>query len=113
MRIVGFGSAFCVLLLTLESFQTGQTKAIPSEFVSSAQCAACHPRIYETYQRTGMGRSFFKAGANNKAEDYSRQNAFYHRASDRYYTMTERAGAYFQKRYQKGPDGKEINVVEE
>jgi tetratricopeptide (TPR) repeat protein len=81
-------------------------------YVDSSACAACHARIYETYQHTGMARSFFRPRTENTMEDYSGKNTFYHRASDRYYRMFQRAGRYYQRRYQIGMDGKETNVVE-
>ena len=41
---------------------------------SSDACAVCHPKIYESYRRTGMGRSFYRPGPSNTVEDYSRKN---------------------------------------
>ncbi len=34
------------------------TKPRPAEYVESATCASCHRDIWETYRKTGMGRSF-------------------------------------------------------
>jgi tetratricopeptide (TPR) repeat protein len=36
----------------------------------------------------------------------------YHKASDRYYTMVERNGKFYQRRHQVGFDGRETNVME-
>ena len=44
--------------------------------------------------------------------DFDGGQAFYHRASDRYYQMLRRGDSYFCRRFQKGPDGSEYNVVE-
>lgn len=89
-----------------------QGTATASEYVDSSKCASCHPAIYETYQHTGMGRSFSRLSADNTIEDFKTKNTFYHRLSDRYYTMYERDGRYFQRRHQLGPNGEPINVVE-
>lgn len=82
------------------------------EYVDSTQCAACHSEIFETYQRTGMGRSFFRPNSKNLVEDFKNKNTYYHGASDRYYTMIERDGRYFQRRHQLGPNGQPANVEE-
>ncbi len=75
-------------------------------------CSTCHPKVWETYRRTGMARSVYRPKPENKIEDYSNKNTFYHQPSDSYFTMIERDGRYFQRRYQIGFDGKQTNVVE-
>jgi Flp pilus assembly protein TadD len=79
-------------------------------YIDSAVCAACHPRIYQTYQQTGMGRSFSRPRAANIVENFGK--TFYHPVSDRNYTMVQRDGKYYQRRHQIDFDGKETNVVE-
>jgi len=89
----------------------GVAEADPG-YVDSAACAGCHQDIAETYRLTGMGRSFYAPRPENTVENYTSANTFYHRASDRYYTMTERDGKFYQRRHQIGYDGKETNVLE-
>ena len=84
----------------------------PTGYVDSRLCAPCHPKIYETYQRTGMARSFYRPAPANTVEDYRLNNSYYHRASDTYFTMLERSGKYYQRRYQIGFQGEETNVDE-
>ena len=86
--------------------------AAPAGYIDSAVCARCHAAIAASYSRTGMGRSFYRPAAANAIEDYSRNNRFFHAASDQQFTMYERGGRYYQRRHQIGPDGREINVVE-
>ena len=83
-----------------------------SGYVNSATCAGCHQDIARTYRLTGMARSFYRAGAANTVEDFKVHNTIYNRASDRYYTMLERDGKWYMRRYQMGFGGKEANVVE-
>ena len=83
-----------------------------SRYVDSAVCAECHSEIATTYRLTGMARSFYRPRSENVPEDYKVRNSFYHQASDRYYTMLERAGEFFQRRHQIGFGGGEDNVVE-
>jgi predicted CXXCH cytochrome family protein len=81
-------------------------------YVAPEVCAGCHRDIWETYRKTGMGRSFYRPTAANTVEDYTNKNTFYHQASDSYFTMLRRDGQYFQRRYQLDPDGKPVNVME-
>src|SRR5689334_7561361 len=81
-------------------------------YVDSRLCAPCHPKIYETYQHTGMARSFYRPRPENTVEDYRVNNRYYHRASDTHFTMLERNGKYYQRRYQIGFRGEETNVDE-
>ncbi len=89
-----------------------QTVGETSAYVNPAVCASCHPAIAKTYSLTGMGRSFFKPRPENIVEDFEKKQTFYHRASDRYYTMIAREGRWFERRHQIGYDGKETNIFE-
>src|SRR5271170_2817989 len=84
----------------------------PSDYVDSRLCANCHASIYETYRRTGMARSFYRPRPENTVEDYKVNNSYYHPASDTHFTMIERDGKYYQRRFQIGFEGKETNVEE-
>jgi len=59
-----------------------------------------------------MGRSFFKLTAETAVADFSGQKPFYHDKSQRYYLPFEKDGRHFVRRYQQGPDGAPINVLE-
>lgn len=96
------------LLVPLTALLAGQETG----YLDPAVCAACHRGIYDTYRRTGMGRSFYRYGPENAVEDYARNNTYYHGPSDRYYTMYRRGDRYYQRRHQIGPGGGQIHVVE-
>ena len=81
-------------------------------YVDAATCATCHAEIAANYRKTGMGRSFYRPSPSNRVEDFSKRNTLFNRASNRYYTMTERDGKLYQRRHQISPEGKETNVVE-
>src|ERR1700722_14669186 len=83
-----------------------------SGYVDAAACAGCHAEIAKSYRLTGMGRSLYRPAPENKVEDFKTHNAFYNRASDRYYTMLERDGKWYEGRPNLGFDGKETNIVE-
>ncbi len=85
---------------------------IDAGYLPGDACKACHADVYETYQHTGMGRSFYRLQPANIVEDFSGNAAFYHKASDRYYQMIQRDGRYYQRRYQISADGSETNAIE-
>src|SRR5215472_17079263 len=74
---------------------------------TSRDCAECHRTIYETYQRTGMARSFTDARSQPRSG-----GSYYHSASQTWFTMIEHDGRYYQRRYQIGFRGAETNVDE-
>ena len=92
--------------------KTLQIAGSDAGYVSSDLCAECHREIWETYRRTGMGRSFARIGEAAALEDYAGKNTYYHKGSDRHYTMYRKNGKFYQRRHQIGFDGKETNVVE-
>jgi predicted CXXCH cytochrome family protein len=84
-----------------------------SGYVDPAICAGCHQDIARTYQLTGMGRSLYRPTAANTVEDYQTHNTVHNDASGLTYTMVERDGKFYQRRSERGFDGKETNVAEE
>jgi FimV-like protein len=101
-----------IAIACLWSAQSRGSSLADAGYVDSKVCATCHSAIAATYSRTGMGRSFYRPQPANRIEDYTSKNTYYHKPSDSYFTMTERDGHYFQRRYQTGIDGKQINVEE-
>lgn len=75
-------------------------------------CADCHPKVWETYRNTGMGRSFYRPTPETMIEDFVRKNTYYHEPSRSYFTMLIRDGQYFQRRHQLDSSGRQINVME-
>src|SRR5579872_102034 len=100
-------SVVCSIALGLLS---GLLRGQPAGYVDSKVCAACHQSIWETYQRTGMGRSFYRPRAANQIEDYTK--IYFHQPSAAYYAMVQRDGKYFQRQYQIDYDGKQTNISE-
>ena len=100
------------LLLLFPSCLAAQQAAPGNEYVDGRTCGACHRQIAADYSFTGMGRSFYRPAPANTIEDYAKQNAFQHSLSDTHYSMIARDGAYYQRRWQLGFEGKETNVEE-
>ncbi len=58
-----------------------------------------------------MGRSFSQVTAESPGDDFPGK-AFYHEASDSYFSMIRRDGKTYQRRWQLGYDGEETNIEE-
>jgi len=108
MRLVlpFLGLLFLSLAFSLEAAVPG------NQYVDARICATCHRRIDQTYRQTGMGRSLYRPAPANTIEDYQNNREFVHTLSDTHYSMSVRGGAYYQRRWQTGFDGKETNVEE-
>jgi tetratricopeptide (TPR) repeat protein len=72
-----------------------------------SSCAACHPNLARSYQKTGMAQSLHRPTPENM-----NQGLYDHQASDIHYQMVRRDGRYYQRQYQTGFDGKPANVRE-
>jgi hypothetical protein len=83
-----------------------------NKYIDPALCAQCHAFIAGNFRKTGMARSFYRLTPQNLVEDLKSAKAFYHEASDSYFAMIERGGKYYQRRWQRGFDGKETNMEE-
>ncbi len=89
-----------------------ETNLTGNRYVDSSVCGDCHSNIAETYRLTGMGRSFKRASMSNTVGEQKNPITYYHKPSDSYFTMVERDGRFYQRRYQIGFDGKETNSLE-
>ena len=84
-----------------------------NDYADARVCATCHAKIYESWQKTGMARSFQRLNVANSIEDFTTKNRYYHRASDTWFEMLRRDGQYYQRRWQIGFGNKQTNVDEE
>jgi len=80
---------------------------VPAFAQGSAECAPCHQSIWQTYQKTGMARSFSRVTPADLLE-----GSYQHQASDSTFTMLRRDGKLYQRRHQVDDRGHEINVME-
>ena len=74
-------------------------------YVDPSTCRTCHPQIYDSYAKTGMGRSFTRAQSVPPLTD------FVHEKSGRRYSVVERAGASFLRRDVPGLVEKRVDYV--
>ena len=112
-RIILTATAFVVAAFVIAP--TGGTDPVALKaaglYADPAVCAQCHPAIAATYKKSGMGRSFRKIRAEKDLEA-APAKPFYHAASNSFFNMVFRNGAWFQRRWQTGFDGTETNVDE-
>lgn len=108
--VVGAAGVYGVFRRAASRQSSPPERSQKTGYLNPAVCANCHPQIAATYARTGMGRSFRIAGEQDVPTQ--RNEAFYHRPSDRYYVVARRGNRFFQRRYQRGRNGEETNVEE-
>ena len=109
MNIVGRLLPALWLAILCDSQASAQSSAEAAN-VESRVCGGCHAVEWNSYQRSGMGRSFSRPGAGNRIEELNKP--YFHQASATYYSMVERNGTYFQQQYQIDFDGKRTNFSE-
>ena len=87
---------------------TAAASAAENGYIDTRVCATCHPKIYESWRKTGMARSFYKPDTADVAEA-----RYYHQASDTWFSIAARDGGFIQRRWQIGFGGRETNVDEQ
>src|ERR1044071_7393088 len=71
-------------------------------YVDPNGCRPCHTQIFDSFRKTGMGRSFTQAGAVPPLAE------FYHEPSQRYYSIVNRKDGHYLRRSQTSG----TNVIE-
>ena len=74
-------------------FAATVAKAAPqTDYADTRVCATCHAKIYQSWQKTGMARSFQRPDVANAIEDFTTRNRYYHQPSDTWFEMVRRNG---------------------
>ena len=116
--LIAAGGLGASLLLCAQAGTKHSTAAAPaakhvqSDYIDSRVCASCHSEIADSFSQTGMGRSFRTAEIAAPRAEFNNQTV-YNKASNTYYTMFERDGKLFERRYQIGYRGERNNIVDE
>ena len=103
--------SICFLLPMLRATSL-HAQQVADGYADPASCISCHAAIDASYKKTGMGRSLHPIGTSDPVEVHTNQNGLYNKASDRFYRIAKRNGAYFEQRFQVGFEGKESNREE-
>ncbi|MEM8908773.1 MAG: tetratricopeptide repeat protein, partial [Bacteroidota bacterium] len=80
----------CLLIYCNQGAQHAQISAYKNledsvAYVGMATCISCHSNIHQTFQHTGMGRSFDRATPQKSAANYSGHELVYDQKNDLYY----------------------------
>ncbi len=75
------------------------------QYVGDEECAACHAEIYNSYKRTGMGRSFYPSKDAHVIEDYISPIEIYDKQKDYFYTAALIDGEHVQTEYRLDDSG--------
>lgn len=73
------------------------THGAAAGYVPDRACADCHEEIYESYQATGMARSFYRPDPERAVEAFD--ETFIQPETGFHYEMSVRDGKYYQRRY--------------
>jgi len=76
-------------------------------YVGSKACAACHPSIYQSFSRTGMGRSMSEVTP-SLLEKTSARASIFDPKLNRHFEVNVRDGNLYQSEYETASDGKEV-----
>lgn len=89
-----------------------QVPVMPQAFADPKSCSQCHASEAVGYANSGMAHSFYKPQAKDTIDSPAKEREYYHAASRTYYSMMEKGGKYFQRRWLQGFDGKPDDVEE-
>lgn len=81
---------------------------IANDYVDAATCAQCHAEIAQSYAKTGMAKSFHPPDA----ASIPNPGPWFHRASATWYQIFPKNGAWVQRWWQTGLNGKEESIGE-
>lgn len=103
---------FLLLLFVSFSCQKQSPPVQASAYAPAESCAGCHPKIAQSYRATGMARAFTAARPEGMRALVAGHAPYRHAASDSYFTIVEKNGSFFQRRYQLDGQGRETNELE-
>ena len=81
-------------------------------FIDSKHCFGCHADIYRRYRLPGMARSFYRPTRETTVGKSGGPITYYHEPTRMHYSMSERAGNYYQQRWRVDFDGKKTDSNE-
>lgn len=95
----------------LSALAVAMALQVTAGYVADSACVPCHKEIAHSYQQVGMARSFFRPRRDKVIEDLGKE--FVHVPSKQIFEMLWRDDRLVFRRYQKDPDGKPINLLEQ
>ena len=81
------------------------------QYIGDEECAACHADIYNSFIRTGMGRSFYPAGNAEAIEDFKNNAPNYDANNNFFYKASLQEGNIIQTEYRINAAGEKIHEL--
>ena len=78
------------------------------QYIGDVECAACHPDIYNSFIKTGMGRSFYPSESAEIIEDFQNNEPVYDAKNNFYYTASLVNDKMVQIEYRLNQNGDKI-----
>lgn len=88
------------------------TDSAASGYADPRACVRCHQDETAGYDETGMAHAFYTPTAAVTVDSPAKTRTFYHDVSSTWYSLTAHDGRFFERRWQKGFDGRDDNVEE-
>jgi tetratricopeptide (TPR) repeat protein len=80
-------------------------------YVGNEECSYCHQDIYNSYLRTGMGRSFYKPNDQPEIENFTTGNRVFDNKNNLHYEVSKDGESYFQLEYRENDRGERIHEL--
>ncbi|MGH2574951.1 MAG: tetratricopeptide repeat protein, partial [Ignavibacteria bacterium] len=80
-------------------------------YVGDEECYGCHSEIYNTFKKTGMGRSLYLPTTKNMIEDYEKNNQIYDSRTNFYYKMYREGENFYQMEFRLDERGKRTHEL--
>lgn len=80
-------------------------------YTGSKVCRSCHADIFDSYMRTGMGRSLYEPFEDNIVEDFTNNNTVFDEKSGYSYRMVEKDGSYYVEEFRLDEDGNQTHSL--
>lgn len=88
------------------------TQRVLSGYANPKSCIRCHQDEAAGFNETGMAHSFSIPTAAATIGVPAKAQTFHHKGSNTWYSLTAHDGRFFERRWQKGFDGRDENVEE-
>ena len=88
------------------------TRQVSSSYGDPKTCVRCHQDEAAGFNETGMAHAFYKPSAAVTVDAPASVRTFHHESSATWYSLTAHDGRFFERRWQKGFDGRDDNVEE-
>ncbi|MBZ5595729.1 MAG: cytochrome c family protein [Acidobacteriia bacterium] len=95
---------------TARAAQTGpfRNAVAGTRYVGSKVCGACHPQIYASYNKTGMGRSIVAGEDKSLLERLPAPFNLFDSDTGQFFEVFRKEGMLYQSQYAVDRDGKEV-----